>query len=126
MKIGLEAAERETYDLCIVGAGPAGIILALEYARLQPKHRILLIEYGAGGKEVRNKLDDTIRVEGLLNHHGPYECTNKGIGGTSASWGGRCVMYDEIDFMQREILEGQCTWDVALFKESLKFANPAA
>jgi hypothetical protein len=125
MRINLEAAAQQIYDLCIVGAGPAGIILALEYAKLQSAHRILLIEYG--GKNVtRNPLDDTIRIEGLKNHHGPYECTNKGIGGTSASWGGRCVMYDEIDFMQREILEGQCTWDVSLFKESLKYADTSA
>jgi len=126
MKISLETAERETYDLCVVGAGPAGIILALEYVKLQTKHRILLIEYGTGGKNTRNQLDDTIKIEGLLNHHGPYECTNKGVGGTSASWGGRCVMYDEIDFMQRDILQGQCTWDTPLFKESLKYAGRTA
>src|ERR1700679_338116 len=126
MRTDLENAERTTYDLCIVGAGPAGIILALEYAKLQPGHLILLIEYGAGGKVVQNHLDDTIRIEGLLNHHGPYECTNKGLGGSSASWGGRCVMYDEIDFLPRKILEGQCTWNIALYHESRRYTDQAA
>jgi GMC oxidoreductase len=124
MRISVEKAEQETYDLCIVGTGPAGIILALEYQKLQPKHRILLIEYGTGTS--RNRLDDSIKIVETKNHHSPYECTNKGLGGSSASWGGRCVMYDEIDFLPRKILEGQCTWNVTLFHESRRYANQAA
>jgi choline dehydrogenase-like flavoprotein len=126
MQVGVEKAERETYDLCIVGTGPAGIILALEYQKLQPKHRILLIEYEADGTAPRNRLDDSINIVEKKNHHLPYECTNKGLGGSSASWGGRCVMYDEIDFLPRKILEGQCTWNIALFQESRRYANQTA
>ena len=66
----------------------------------------------------RNPLDDSIKIVETQNHHLPYECTNKGLGGSTATWGGRCVMYDEIDFMPRKILDGQCTWDIALFHES--------
>jgi choline dehydrogenase-like flavoprotein len=126
MRVGVENAEQVTYDLCIVGTGPAGIILALEYQKLQPKHKILLIEYGTGGATPRNRLDDSINIVETKNHHLPYECTNKGFGGSSASWGGRCVMYDEIDFKQRKILDGQCTWDYAIFDESRRHANRAA
>jgi len=126
MRISVEKAQQETYDLCIVGAGPAGIIVALEYHNLQPNHRILLIEYGTGGAASRNRLDDSIRIVQTANHHSPYECTNKGLGGSTATWGGRCVMYDEIDFMQRSILEGQCTWNTSLFHESRGYANRAA
>jgi choline dehydrogenase-like flavoprotein len=126
MKVNVETAEREAYDLCVVGAGPAGITLALEYQKLQPMHRVLLIEYGPSGAVSRNRLDDSVRVVETMNHHLPYECTNKGFGGSSATWGGRCVMYDEIDFMQRQILDGQCTWSPALFNESGKYANLAA
>lgn len=126
MRVGIEKAERETYDLCIVGTGPAGIIVALEYQKLQPTHRILLIEYGTGSPSPQNRLDDSIKVVETRNHHLPYECTNKGLGGSTASWGGRCVMYDEIDFMPRKILDGQCTWNTALLHESRKFANRSA
>ncbi len=126
MRVGVEKAEQETYDLCIVGTGPAGIILALEYQKLQPKHTILLIEYGTDGTASRNQLDDSIKIIETKNHHSPYECTNKGLGGSSASWGGRCVMYDEIDFKQRAILNGQCTWNTSLFHESRRHTNQAA
>jgi hypothetical protein len=126
MRIGLEQAEQESYDVCIAGTGPAGIILALEYQKLQPKHKILLIEYRMDVTTARNRLDDSINVVNTKNHHSPYECTNKGLGGSSASWGGRCVMYDEIDFMPRKILEGQCTWNISLLHESRRYTNQAA
>ena len=126
MKVDVEKAERETYDLCIIGAGPAGIIVALEYQKLQPQHQVLLIEYGTDAAPSRNPLDDSIKITGTQNHHLPYECTNKGFGGSSASWGGRCVMYDEIDFKPRKLLDGQCTWDIALLHEARRYADRAA
>ncbi|MGA2245474.1 MAG: GMC oxidoreductase [Verrucomicrobiota bacterium] len=126
MKVDIETAMQLQYDCCIVGAGPAGIIVALECQRLRPEQRILLIEFGIDRNASRNRLDDTIRIANLENHCIPYECTNKGLGGTSASWGGRCVMYDEIDFMQRNILGGQCTWDTSLFNEASQYAGLAA
>jgi choline dehydrogenase-like flavoprotein len=126
MRVDVEQAERAAYDMCIVGTGPAGIILALEYQKLQPKHLVLLIEYGTDNQPPRNQLDDSIKIVDTQNHHLPYECTNKGLGGSSASWGGRCVMYDEIDFKQREILAGQCTWNSSFLHESRRHAEQAA
>jgi choline dehydrogenase-like flavoprotein len=126
MRVEAEKAGQMTYDLCIVGTGPAGIILALEYQKLQPDHKILLIEYGKDDAARRNGLDDSIKIVETRNHHLPYECTNKGLGGSSASWGGRCVMYDEIDFRQRKIVAGQCTWDIDLCHEARTYANQAA
>jgi hypothetical protein len=126
MRVTIDIAMQSAYDCCIIGAGPAGIILALECQRLRPEERVLLIEFGVEGNPSTNRLDDTIRIANLQNHYVPSECTNKGVGGTSASWGGRCVMYDEIDFMQRDILDGQCTWDLEFFRESCKHTDRAA
>ncbi len=126
MNVSLATAGQENYDLCVIGSGPAGIIVALEYLKLQPAHRILLIEYGPERAASRNRLDDSIKIMDTKNHHLPYECTDKGLGGSSASWGGRCVMYDEIDFLPRKILDGQCTWNVALFQEVSRHASQAA
>ncbi len=108
---------KSDYDLCVIGSGPAGLILALEYARLNKNHQVLLLEYGDEQGTHKNDLDDSILVANPLNHHEPYECTNKGLGGTSATWGGRCVMYDEVDFIEREIVQGGCTWSLDLLAE---------
>ncbi len=111
------------YDLCVVGSGPAGIILTLEYSRLNPDKTILLVEYGTRKMHGRNSLDDSIRIKDDRNHHDPYECTNKGFGGTSATWGGRCVMYDEIDFLPRDIIGKECTWGMELFNDVKKYLS---
>jgi choline dehydrogenase-like flavoprotein len=125
VRINAEEAAKTTYDLCVIGSGPAGIILTLEYQKLQPAHRILLIEYGPEKAPAENPLDASINVISTRNHHLPYDCTNKGLGGSSGTWGGRCVMYDEIDFKPRRIVDGQCTWDTSLYRDSRKFANQA-
>jgi hypothetical protein len=114
------------YDLCVVGSGPAGIIVALEYARTHPSKSVILAEYGDLGGSGRNSLDDSIRNHNPANHHDPYECTNKGLGGTSATWGGRCVMYDEVDFIDRPIVKDGCTWDLSLFEEVRRHVPKAA
>jgi choline dehydrogenase-like flavoprotein len=104
----------EDYDVCVIGSGPAGCIIALEYARLCKHRRVLLLEYGDRVTTTeRNNLDDSIHVSDLRNHHAPYECTNKGLGGSSATWGGRCVMYDRADFRVRGVIGEHCTWSPA-------------
>lgn len=112
----------EIYDLCIIGTGPAGIITALEYSKLNPDKNIILVEYGKPGT-LKNKLDDTIEISDHTNHHPVYECTNKEFGGTSKTWGGRCVMYDEVDFINRPVLNGGCTWDLGLFNEVKQYLS---
>jgi len=114
------------YDLCVVGTGPAGIILALEFARSPPDKKVLLVEFGSEQGTTGNTLDDTILNCNPANHHDPYECTNKGLGGTSATWGGRCVMYDDIDFMDRPQLKGGCTWRSATLKALKPFLQTSA
>lgn len=121
-----ENSPQLTYDLCIIGSGPAGIILALEYSRHNPDRQVLLLEYGAKNQEKENSLDNTVSIKTPLNHHAPYECTNKGFGGTSSSWGGRCVMFDEIDFMERPIIGKGCTWNIELYHKLRQYVPRAA
>lgn len=109
MFVSVSLASSATFDLCIIGAGPAGIILALEVAEKSPQTKILLVEAGLPDTTV-NPLDETIKITNEENHHLPYNCTNKGLGGSSISWGGRCVMYDEVDFLPHGPVQGQCTW----------------
>lgn len=117
---------RNAYDLCIVGAGPAGIILALEFARHSPEMRVLLIEFG-GKATQRNRLDDSIINRNNVNHFDPYDCTTKGLGGTTATWGGRCVMFDPVDFVPHgPVLEKDCTWDSVFLQRTLDFVSTAS
>src|ERR1700722_16043798 len=116
----------KNFDLCVIGSGPAGIITVLEYTRLNPGKEVLLIEYGYPGQKEKNSLDDSIKVGNQVNHHNPYECTNKGLGGTSLTWGGRCVMYDDIDFIKRPTVVENCTWDIQLFDEVKNYTPTAA
>lgn len=115
-----------TFDVCIVGAGPIGIILALELVALRPDFNILLLEFGGQRTTRRNILDESIEVKNLVNHYAPYECNNKGLGGTSITWGGRCVQYDEIDFIPRPPIANHCTWDLSLFTELTSYADKTA
>lgn len=115
-----------TFDLCVVGTGPAGMITALEFSALNPDKKVVLVEFGKDDKGGGNSLDDSIRIANLENHHPPYECTNKGLGGTSATWGGRCVMYDKVDFLDRPIVKGGCTWNLNLLAEVQNYLKKTA
>ncbi|MGB5941990.1 MAG: GMC oxidoreductase [Leeuwenhoekiella sp.] len=115
-----------TYDLCVIGSGPAGIITTLEYAKKNPQKKVVLVEFGTHKSEDQNRLDDSIEIENTVNHHTPYNCTNKGLGGTSLTWGGRCVMYDEIDFLQRDLIGENCTWGLEIFKEAKQYMSVTA
>ncbi len=114
------------FDLCVIGTGSSGLITALEYSKLHPEKQIILIEFGNKSIKNTNALDDSIKISNLKNHHPPYECTNKGFGGTSATWGGRCVNFDEVDFIERPIVNNGCTWDVPFYKDVEKYLLPAA
>ncbi len=116
----------ELFDLCVIGAGPLGIITALEYARLNQQKKVILIEYGNKNTTGKNSLDESIQIPNLQNHHTTYEATNKGFGGTSATWGGRCVNYDEVDFIDRPIIKNGCTWDISFFDEAKPYLQKTA
>jgi choline dehydrogenase-like flavoprotein len=96
-------------DVAVVGAGPAGIVVALELAR--QGHSVLLIESGGDSP------NDSVQQLGDLAGHDPAHvemllATSRQIGGASNLWGGRCVPFDPIDFKPREIV-GESRWPVA-------------
>lgn len=89
----------QTYDICVVGAGPLGIAVALECAKSGRK--VLLVEGGSCSPNLSYQLP----LEGdraTNHHHSPPELTRaRGLGGTSQIWGGRCLPLDDIDFEDR-------------------------
>jgi len=85
-------------DICIVGAGPAGITIAREL--IDSDKKILLVESG-GIKEDRQALS---LYDGYSIGH-PLELTfgrYRILGGSSVMWGGRCALLDRMDFEHRE------------------------
>lgn len=115
-----------SWDLCIVGAGPAGMTLALEATRIQPGMRVVVVEFGRDDELEDNELDASIQLMNPANHYPPSQCTNKGLGGSSKTWGGRCVTYNPIDFHDRPVLKGECTWNENLFRDVIRYYEHAA
>jgi hypothetical protein len=89
-------------DICIIGAGPAGITIAREL--IDSGKKVLLVESG-GLKEDREALS---LYEGYSIGH-PIEPTfgrYRIFGGSSLMWGGRCALLDRMDFERREWVPG--------------------
>ncbi len=94
-------------EIAVVGAGPVGIVVALELAR--SGHSVLLIESGnarSGGSQ-----PDSEVITGDPFHVPMSLATRRQLGGATNMWGGRCVPFDPIDFETRTIVPGQ--WPLA-------------
>ena len=85
-------------DICIIGAGPAGITLAHEL--IDSGLSVILAESGGPKKDAQADAlsggDTTSEVYAPLTQY-----RRRILGGTSTIWGGRCVPYDAIDFEER-------------------------
>src|ERR1700730_18208912 len=92
-------AREHTCDVCIVGSGPVGMALALELERLG--RDVVVLE--SGGARVDPQLTDASRAEIVdSRRHALMEiAVCRALGGTSWTWGGRCVSFDEVDFAAR-------------------------
>lgn len=96
----LSEGTKLTADICIIGAGVAGITLAM--ALIDQGKRILLIEAGglkgsAGAQKLYHGHSSNTAF-----HQMPDSDRVRGLGGTSAIWGGRCMPYDSQDFEARD------------------------
>lgn len=88
-------------DLCIVGAGAAGIALAREF--IGRAGRVLLIEGGGASREAAT--DDLYRATmapGGKPHLGVHEGRARVFGGTTTLWGGQARPLAPIDFEARD------------------------
>lgn len=86
-------------DVCVVGAGPAGIALTLALSARGIS--VLLLESGQWGEDTKTQslYDGEVADERL--HSPPDKYRQRRMGGSSVIWGGRCMPFDPIDFETR-------------------------
>jgi choline dehydrogenase-like flavoprotein len=85
-------------DICIVGAGAAGITLAVEFAR--KGKQVLLLEGGGALREETSQALYDSEVVGLP-HRGIHTGRIRVKGGTTVRWGGQILELDAFDFTPR-------------------------
>lgn len=107
--------------LCIVGAGPAGISLALQF--IGTKTDVVLIAGGALDHDDRTQKLYAGEVADEAMHSPLTEYRHRQFGGSSATWGGRCIPFDPIDFEDRPWIEG-ARWPIS--HEEIARFYPAA
>ena len=96
-----EHAEIQRFDVCIIGAGAAGLVLA-EILSREPSLRVGLVE--AGPDHFRDR-KEPFRVRSLLREHvGVNAGLVTAFGGATNTWGGGLIRLSPADF---EALEGR-------------------
>ena len=86
-------------DICIVGAGAAGISMALDW--INTPYKVILLE--GGGFEYEQKLQDLYRGKNTGQKYYPLHSSRLHyFGGTTGHWAGFCSPFDAIDFIKRD------------------------
>lgn len=92
-----------TFDVCIIGAGAAGLALTAELSK--QKLRILLLEGGGLRYEAQSQGLYSAEISAL-----PYDGAKNGrarmLGGTTTQWGGQIVEPDDFVFRARPWVSG--------------------
>lgn len=86
-------------DVCIVGAGAAGITIALEL--MDRSLSVVVLESGTLEQDPRLQELYAGEVADPALHSPPDKYRDRRFGGTTVTWGGRSMPYDPIDFESR-------------------------
>jgi choline dehydrogenase-like flavoprotein len=86
-------------DICIVGAGAAGIAMALDW--IGSPYRVVLLE--GGGFEYDPQVQESYKGNTTGQKYYPLMSSRLHyFGGTTGHWAGMCSPFDEIDFEDRD------------------------
>jgi choline dehydrogenase-like flavoprotein len=94
------ATRDHMFDVCIIGSGPVGMALALEFESLGCD--VAMLE--SGRINVDPELAEASRavIREPCRHAQMEIAVCRAFGGTSWTWGGRCVAFDQVDFAARD------------------------
>lgn len=95
----LHPSDHPLADVCVIGAGPAGICLALDLA--ERGLSVVLLESGQHGTDEPTQDLSRGEVADERLHSPPDRYRLRRLGGASAIWGGRCMPMDPLDFEAR-------------------------
>ena len=98
-------------DVCIVGAGAAGISLALSLSGQGLD--IVLLESGQSDLHAATQSLCEGEVADEKLHSPPDKYRQRRFGGSTAIWGGRCMPFDAIDFERRDAVPSS-GWPISL------------
>jgi choline dehydrogenase-like flavoprotein len=85
-------------DICIVGTGPAGLSIAMEWEGTP--YKVILLE--GGGFDYDDQVQDLYAGQTTGQRYYPLRSTRLHyFGGTSNHWAGFCSTFDPIDFEKR-------------------------
>ena len=107
-------------DICIIGAGAAGISIALEW--VDSPYKVILLE--GGGFDYDDRVQEL--YNGKLTGHPYYPMKASRLhyfGGSTMHWGGMCSIFDDIDFEKRNWVENS-GWPIK--KEDIAAYYPQA
>ncbi len=98
------------YDVCIAGAGVAGIVIAKTLA--ERGRRVLLLE--AGGKFYSKRSQDVYRGDVVGHEYFDLDATRlRFLGGSSNHWGGWSRPLDAHDFVKHAHIDGS-GWPIGI------------
>lgn len=86
-------------DICVVGAGAAGIALALQF--LRARRRVILLESGGAAPDAATQDLYAAELADERLHSPGDKYRARQFGGSTTIWGGRCVPLDRLDFTRR-------------------------
>ena len=99
----------ESFDVCVIGAGAAGIVLAVQL--LRAGRSVVLLE--SGGLQLEPSTQDLYRSEVAGQRHtGIHDGRFRTWGGTTTRWGGQVLELEPIDFARRDWVRGS-GWPIA-------------
>ena len=101
MEIGINNL-RQSYDLIVIGSGPAGLTLARRYDELTT-NRVLIVESGSRSNR-NNEAQELSLVDASSDVHSDrYSYHSQRIfGGTSTIWSGQCAVLERRAFSNGE------------------------
>lgn len=111
-----------SFDVCIAGAGPAGLAVALECEARGLS--IIVIEAGGLQPQAAGLAAEAPDILDTLRHAQMDVVTRQALGGTSWAWGGECIPFDTIDFEHRDYVP-HSGWPIS-YSDISAWHDPAA